>query len=555
VTDSYPRLAARTARFTLGIPRSLYCYVQSSRLEVKIAGTEQRLYALDSSNEVTDITPYRATVAADTPGMFISTAAGSQTVTITDPAHGAQVGDRIFITPDVVVGGLTIGGEYAVFTVVDVDHYTIVDNQAAAGDATLAFVSTIGYYITNGNINPQEGVGYGTGPYGAFHYGVARSPVGTAKIKPPRHWSLDNYGTNGLFAYQGSQVYMWNENTMDRPEVMPGSPFDTIYAFVTPERFIFVLCEGMRLVWPDRDNPYDWIPTLENTANIRTLGTGSHLVAGCRLSGVSLIFSDTSVYSAHYIGGNSIYATDLLGTNCGLVGPGAFAHETGTCYWFGCSSFHMYSGQISPIPNQDNVLAWILEHADSANRVKTTCWFNPPFREVWWTFASHNSPEPDLYVAVNLENFEWIHGTLARVGGAQQSQRSRLPILSSKDGWLYEHDQENNRNADGAPLNWHYQVGLWRIPSDKKQSVDIFGFAPDFEQQIGEIALEVQARDRPQSLSYDRETATLALNTELTDLRVAGRFFSYRLSQSEILDGDFRDGTHWLQVEGAGLRR
>ena len=418
----------------LGIPRSIYCYVQGSRLEVKIAGTEQRLYALDTSNEVTDITPYRATVAADTPGMFISTAAGSQTVTITDPAHGAQVGDRIFISPAVVIGGITVGGEYAVFTVIDVDHYTIVDNEAAAGDATLAFVSTLGYYITNGTINPQEGVGYGTGPYGAFHYGMPRSPVGMAKIKPPRFWSLDNYGTDGLFAYQGSQVYRWDESTMDRPEVMPGSPFDTIYAFVTPERFIFVLCEGMILRWPDRDNPNDWVPTPINTANIRVLGTGSHLVAGCRLGGVSLIFSDTSVYSAHYIGGNSIYATDLLGTNCGLVGPGAFAHETGTCYWFGCSSFHMYSGQISPIPNQDNVLAWILEHADPANRVKTTCWFNPPFREVWWTFASHNSPEPDLYVAVSLENFESDsrHAGACRRLAAVAAQPPADPLLKGR---------------------------------------------------------------------------------------------------------------------------
>lgn len=410
--------------------------------------------------------------------------------------------------------------------------------------------------MTPGPSSPTEGTGYGVGPYGTDDpgeaYGTPR--VNTGNSVPPRYWSLDNYGSNGLFAYQGSPVYMWDENAFDRPQPMAGSPTDTIYAFVTPERFIFVLCDGMVLRWPDRDNPTDWVPTAENTANVRTLAAGAHFVAGCRLSGVSLIFTDTSVYSANYTGGTSIYATDLIGTNCGLAGPGAFCDETGTVYWFGCSSFHMYSGQITPIPNQDNILAWMLRNMNSAHRVKITCWYNPAFREVWWTFPSRDSVEPDLYVAVSLDNFEWIHGTLARVGACQQSQRSRLPILASADGWLYEHDQMFNRNADGVPLDWHYQVGLWRIP-EAKVSVDIFGFAPDFEQQIGSIDINVQAQDRPQSTEIDNEVAQLTPTTELMDLRVAGRFFSYRLSQTGVLDGDFRDGTHYLDVTGAGTRR
>ena len=451
----------------IGIPRSLYTYAQSNRREVKIAGTESHLYAIDAANIVTDITP--------------------------------------------------------------------------AG-------------VLPGNSDTIEGTGYGTGPYGTQAYGMPRT--GTGNSVPPRYWSLDNYGTFGLFAYQGGLVFMWNEDTHDRPQAMVGSPTDVLYAFVTPERFIFVLCDNMVLRWPDRDVPTDWVPTPENTANVRTLGTGAHLVAGCRLSGVSLIFSDTAVYAAQYTGGNSIYATELIGTNCGLVGPGAFCHEGGTAYWFGCSSFHMYAGQIGPIPNQDNILAWMLDNLDSANRVKITCWFNPKFREVWWTFPSLNSVEPDLYVAVSLVDFEWFHGTLRRCGACQQSQKSRLPILADVDGWLYEHDLPHDKNADGEPLDWHYQVGLWRIP-EAKQSVDIFGFAPDFEPgtTFGSIDLDVQARDRPQSTYVDNEKVTLTASTEIADLRVAGRYFSYRLSQAGIIDGDFRDGTHILEVQGAGTRR
>jgi len=326
-----------------------------------------------------------------------------------------------------------------------------------------------------------------------------------------------------------------------------------IYAFVTPERFIFVLCDGMKIRWPDRDT-LDWVPTAENTANVRTLATGSHLIAGCRLSGVSLIFSDTSVYSAQYTGDNSVYATELIGTNCGLVGPGAFAHEGGAAYWFGCASFHMYAGQIQPIPNQENILAWVLDNIDSANRVKATCWYNPIYREIWWTFPGTNSIEPNLYVAVSLADFEWFHGTLPRCGGTQQSQKGRFPILAATDGWVYEHDLVHDANADGQPMDWHYQVGLWRIP-EAKVSVDIFGFAPDFEKQVGSIDLDVQARDRPQSTAIDNEVAQLTPNTEMSDLRVAGRYFAYRLSQTGILDGDFRDGTHILEVQGAGSRR
>lgn len=547
----------------VGVPRSLYAYNQKNRQEIKIAGTESHLYAMTTTNALNDITPYRKT-SPKSVALIVETTSGSASVKVTDPAHGAAVGDRIHVVatpPGTTVGGITFSGDYTVTSVINSDTYRVTDDEVASANDVLDNTFGVSYYIEAGPVDATVVSGYGSGLYGTGLYGQSGSTdVSGITLKPPRFWSLDNYGTNGLFTYQGAPgIFMWDEVVSPaRPTILGGSAPAVneaiIYAFVTPERFIFTLCEGMVLKWPDRDVPTDWTPTDTNTANRRVLASGAHLIAGCRLANMSLIWTDTSVYSAHYIGGLPVYDTTLIGTNCGLVGPGAFCHETGTAYWFGCGSFHMYSGQIGPIPNQDNVLAWIQDNVTPEHRMKTTCWYNPMYREVWWTFPGQGASEPNLYVAVCLDNYEWIHGTLDRCGAAQQSQRNRLPILASPDGFIYEHDQQQ-RNADGAPMDWHYQVGLWRIPSDRKQSVDIWGFAPDFEAQVGDIQLQVTAQDRPQSELFDTENKVLGPTTELADLRVAGRYFSYRLSQSNVMNGDFRDGTHWLEVQGAGLRR
>jgi hypothetical protein len=563
-----------------GVPRSLYAYAKSNRQEVKIAGTETRLYAMDLSHSISDITPYRKVTPHD-PAVTLSTPGTGVEVTVFDAVHGAEAGDVVHITPTHSLGTITFtAGDYVVDSVVNANEFIVLADDESSIPAVVGDIFTISYYIEPGSADSSITHGYGAGPYGELLYGIDNVGAGDphAEKVPPRYWSLDNYGTSGLFTFQDAPgVFLWDGNVNVKPAIIAGSEpalnEDIIYAFVTPERFIFVLCEGMVLKWPDRDDITDWVPTSTNTANERRLASGSHFIAGTRLASVSLIWTDTSVYLAQYIGGNSIYNTQLIGTNCGLVGPGAFCHETGTAFWFGCNSFHMFAGQIGPIPNQDNVLAWMISRLDPLNAVKMTCFFNPAFREVWWLFPERDHNEPNLYVAVNLDNFEWIHGSLDRCGATQQAQQSRRPILSSPDGFLYEHDQEQRNavedtiaNVDGTytpvefPIDWHYQVGLWRIPSDKKQSVDIFGFAPDFEYQTNPISLVVRAYDRPQSALFDQETAVLSNNaTELVDLRVAGRYFSYHMSQmgedNSLLGGDFRDGTHWLEVQGAGLRR
>lgn len=541
-----------TATAMLGIPRGLHAYIAPSQLEVIVAGTERRLYAINYAYTVSSITPLRGTTVITNPFTTIS---GSAVVNVTDVAHGARQNDIVNFSGASAVGGITLAGDYTIATIIDADNYTVVHSSTASSSAGPGGGTvTAKYELNSGTTDAAESTGYGMGAYGMESYGTPRTVA--SLLVDPRTWSITNYGNDALATYQGGKIYLWNQDSDTRAVALGGTPTDCLFVFVTPERFIVALRASMEVSWPDRDDPTDWTPTDLNTANTRTLGTGSKLIAGCALAGVSLIWSNTGAYAMQYIGGNSIYSTDLLGDNCGIIGPNAFCTVSGQAFWLGMSSFMMYAGQIAPIPRQDEILEWVITNLDTTKRFKTTCWFNPIFLEVWWSFVGPDSTdgEPDLTVAVCIKDWSWFPGTARRVGRTLRVSKSRNPLLTSPTGYLYEHEIANDKNDNGAALDWFIETGDWRIP-EAKQSVDIFGFAPDFERIVGDIDLEVTGKDRPQSSDSDSETATLADDTEIADLHVAGRYFRYRMSQTGVVDGDFRDGSHILEAKGAGMRR
>ena len=60
-----------------------------------------------------------------------STTLGSKTITVNHPSHGLLVRDNVYYIGTEDVGGLDIGGQYIVRTVIDPDNYTITHFDAA----------------------------------------------------------------------------------------------------------------------------------------------------------------------------------------------------------------------------------------------------------------------------------------------------------------------------------------------------------------------------------------------------------------------------------------
>jgi hypothetical protein len=115
----------------IGTGRGMHVWADLTGLGYIAVGTEQRLQ-LFSNGTVTDITPARKT---DNLAPAFTTTNTSNSVTITDNAHGASIGDWIFLTVPVAIGGLILQGFYLVKTVIDANNFTIQAARAATSGA------------------------------------------------------------------------------------------------------------------------------------------------------------------------------------------------------------------------------------------------------------------------------------------------------------------------------------------------------------------------------------------------------------------------------------
>ena len=111
---------------TLGTGRSIMTWTSLNGTIFSALGTEMKYYFIQGG-ALRDITPIRSTTA---PGAVAFTATpGSNTLLVTDPAHGALVDDCVIFSGAVSLGGnvtaAVLNKEYQVISVLSVNTYTI----------------------------------------------------------------------------------------------------------------------------------------------------------------------------------------------------------------------------------------------------------------------------------------------------------------------------------------------------------------------------------------------------------------------------------------------
>lgn len=516
-------------------------------------GTSSRLWVFDQNAARTNITPFVSTGTLANP---FSTVNGSTSVTVAHTAHGLVVGQFVNFSGATAVGGVTISGQYAVATLIDANSYTITHASAAtstAGPGGGASV-TYNYELAAGNVSVTAGGGWGIGTWGTGTWGTIRGS--NTYLQYQRHWSLDRYGQDLLAMPTGGGLYRWQRNTANRAAVVANAPTQGQFMFVTSERIIVVLGADndlMLMKWCDDDDPTIWTPAAANTANSRRLQQGTRLIAGAMLAqGVNLVWSDTTVYLMQFTASNSIYSTRAIASNCGLIGPGAFTVVDGAAFWMSASTFYMYSGQLSVIPRSAEIEAIFLA-MHPTQRPKVNCHFNPTFREIWWLYPSTTSQEPDRYVMVNIDSWDWATGTLDRTAfGLRILAGNYTPIAVDTGGTIYQH--EDGVDADGLALDWEIETGFFDI-DDGNAGVNIDGYIPDFARQTGAIDITVSSRDLPEdTATLDTVTKSIAPGDAIVDLRHFGRQCKVRFEQN-VVGGDFRLGGHRLEVAAARAPR
>lgn len=534
-----------------GVPRSAISYRAASGFEFRAFGTEKSLYSAASTDgsDVLDITPERKT-SSGLVDPFTDSGLTTDTgflVNVLDAAHDARQNDSITIAGSTPSGGLDMDGTYRIYSVVDVDNYLVevsIDPPAGPFGGTL----DITYKINVGPDSDGDGVGYGVGPYGREAYGTPRTA--SAITIEHRYWSLANYGTSLLAAYTNGTIYLFAEADDDFAQPLTDAPTDVRYVFVTPERYVIALRDGMEVTWPDVDDATDWVPSVTNTANTRTLAVGNKLMCGIGIGGgISLIWTDNSLYLMQFIGGDFIYDTRLIARDCGVIGQGAFVVANNVAFWMSpTGNFYMYTGQVTSVPNYEDVREWITDNITPEQGSKSFVFFDPDHREVWFIFPAEDSSEPSNYAMVNIDHWYWAFGTMERVAATLSGKLGLM--MTSAAGFVYQHNFGVNDGDDSLP--WRLLSGFWKLKEAARRT-DIMGFAMDNQRQEGAIDVRFFAKDRTDTENVANVTRSVEVGDGQFNPRVSGRYFAIEYSQ-DLVDGDWKGGVPVMDIQDAGGR-
>jgi hypothetical protein len=522
---------------TQGTPRTLHAWRDRAFNAYVGVGTFMKLYVYDPAGLQNDITPFRATgTLGNNP---LTTLIGTNIIQVSHTTHGLSVGDLIIIAGATAVGGITPNiAEVAVASVIDANNYTYLFTSNATSTATGGGAAvTFKYEIPVGVELGSYGYGWGVGGWGLGTWGTARV-VSTIYIEP-RIWSLDHFGVLLFASYNGGTIYQFDP-TVAQPwpravilSADAGLPTNVRAMFVTPERFVMALCDGMQVIWCSQGDPSTWTPAVGNTANIRTLTEGSKLVAGRVLADfVSLVWTDAAVYRFQYTGSAFVYASSMIATNCGLVGPNAAVTVAGIGYWQGQDTFWTYNGTVTPMPNVEDIRKWLFDQIDINMGYQCNAIYNPRYNEVWFFVTILGQTNPTIGVIFSIDQQCWAPLYYGRAGGTHFTQGDTRPIMG--DGvtdLLYQH--ENGNDADGVILPLGMTLSPYALSKGGRSSYILEYMVADFFQQVGDITQTTTSYDRMDEDPLEVETDIItAKNADTIDSRIAGRYIGIMWSAS-----------------------
>jgi hypothetical protein len=184
----------------LGVCRSLWNWVTLAGLNLIGVGTNLKFY-IERGGAYFDITPIRDT---ETLGTNPFTANGTNTVTVTDTAHGCVTGDYVTFSGATGTYASILNAQYSV-TVISSSTYTITTASALTAGSYGGASVVAAYQLNVGPAYSVPIVGWGAGTWGAGTWGTGGSSLSTIRL-----WNQINYGEDLVFGPRGGGLYYWD---------------------------------------------------------------------------------------------------------------------------------------------------------------------------------------------------------------------------------------------------------------------------------------------------------------------------------------------------------
>jgi hypothetical protein len=402
--------------------------------------------------------------------------------------------------------------------------------------------------FTTGYADASSLGGYGVIAYGQGNYGQPAS-TGTSGSyllsgTDATVWTLDTFGQYlvGVSPDDG-KLYEWTLATGTPAAVITNAPTSCSSLVVTAERFVMALGAGgvpRTVQWCDQGLETVWTPSTTNQAGSYQLVTSGRIMTGKRVLNGTLIFCDTDVHLATYLGYPLVYGFQKIGTGCGVISRNCVAVHDATAAWMGQNGFWTYNGYVSPLecPVQD----YVFSNLNRVQASKCHAVHNSLYNEVWWFYVSNASTEIDKYVVWNYSENHWSIGSLSRLAGCDVGS-IKAPIMVDGSGQTYYH--ENGFTYDGTFP--YVESGPFQL-GDGTSNFNALELWPD-DKTVGDVTATFTLKSRPDAPAVVAGPYSLS---DKTDTRFFGR--QVKVKYTATSNNDWRVGIPRLMLTPAGTR-
>jgi hypothetical protein len=489
-------------------------------------------------------------------GLFGGTTAGALTTQLNEALDASETEIDVDSSTDIIAGD-TILIEEELITVGTISSNTL----GTGGGASTRGVSGTTAATHADNTIVRLAVGNASSADDFTGWGIAAVSGTTREI---RTWSHDNFGEDLLINPRDGAIYLWDKTTgLSTRAVEIGTISGATNTPTVAKQVLVsdidrhVLCFGtntygttvqdpLMIRWSNQESVINWTISSATTAGSIRLGSGSEFVQAVETKREILVYTDTSLHSLRFIGGEFVFGIQQIASNITIMGPNAAVATEDFVFWMGKDNFYVYAGGTKTLPC--TVKDKVFLDFNNEQRDKVVSGVNSEFGEVIWLYPSQSNSlanegtgDIDKYVIYNYNQQIWYYGTLARTAWLDKGIR-QFPIAAGTS-YLYNH--EFGFDDDGSAMTSFIESGPMDIGDGDKFSL-IQKVIPDltFEGSSSvsspAATFTIKARNEP-GLAYNNTSAGTATRTATSpvelftnqiNLRARGRSFSLKVDSS-----------------------
>ena len=235
--------------------------------------------------------------------------------------------------------------------------------------------------------------------------------------------------------------------------------------------------DPMLVRWSDQEDSTNWSPGATNQAGSLRFSRGTEIVTAIQSRQEVLSWTDSSLYSLQYVGGQTVWGAQLVGEPISIASQNSVAYANGVSFWMGKDKFYIYDGRVQTLPC--DLLRYVFNDFNSLQYDQVHGGTNEEFNEVWWFYCSSDSTTIDRYVVYNYLDKVWYYGTLARTAWLDSGSRN-FPLAATYTYNLVNHEEGINNNETGteAAISAHITSGEFDLDDGHKFSF-IWRVLPD----------------------------------------------------------------------------